>query len=146
MEQIMGPKEMAVAFRTAKKKAEQIKILSEINCMTVNEVKNILKAEGCQLRGVGDAPELRKTRASNKVNECNVIAEPVINEDIKQTDSLDPAEMVAQASVTVAVPEFIVDLVKEKITELKMMIQAREIEIQKLRNQELELAEYIGIK
>jgi hypothetical protein len=126
----MKPDEIVVRYRQAKHKAEQIKILADLNACGVDDIIQVLTDSGINLRG------MNKVRGKLSAIQDEPIPEPIEDKPI-------PEEPVEDAEPTQPIPEptaidNALDVIRNQIREIDASIsvlnQRKQAIIDKLRD------------
>ena len=120
----MTPNEIVKSYKEAKEKKKQIQILSELNCCSTADIKQILRDNGVEFPG----PNPKKA----KEEKTKVVA--VISKDAPTL----PAEKVIPE-----IPRWVKEAVEERINRLDEEIKTMKAELEEKRVELIELSEWL---
>ena len=121
----MSNGEIARSYKEAKYKKQQIKILSELNCCDVAEIKRILVEQGVPIQGMH----------KKKEDEFTDLFDPVAE------SQEDPSDCLIETEQKSHLPQYLVFKAKERINECASCEEELNAEIEKLTSQRNEFAE-----
>lgn len=131
----MSNREIVNSYKEAKDRTQQVKILADLNCCSVEQIIGILTAAGIDHRCFSG---LRRKMNEEAVSE----AEKVVSKIPYKKPEIIPAPPEKKES---AVPKAVIAAVEDKITELQYMIEKNKEQAESLLQHNEKFTERIGI-
>lgn len=116
----MSAREIALSYKTAKDKKNQITVLADLNCCSKDEIKNILAAEG-----------------------ITVVTSKSANRAAVDTPTVIPEQMINTKAVRSNVPKWVLMASNNRLNELSDMIRTLQEQIIELSSEQMSLQEWL---